>query len=346
MVMLLLESKMGEVEKDPENGRQEGALLPSAAVPESERLMALVLDGVTSPESRRAYERGLREFLSWLPPRPFTRASVQEYRAHLEASGRAPSTINLRLAPIRKLALEAADNGLLDPSRAAAIARVKGVRRHGVRLGNWVGAEEAGRLLASPFTGSLRGKRDRAILAVLLGCALRRSELVALRMDDLQEREGRAVFADILGKGGRVRTVPVPEWVREAILSWTSAARISSGRIFRAIGKSDRVRADMTGAAVLTIVRRHSLLAGLELAPHDLRRTCARLCRAAGGGLEQIQMLLGHASLQTTERYLGSRQEIASAVNDHLGIPFGTRRRRKSPPTGSSTATRSEECET
>ncbi|MBN1504710.1 MAG: site-specific integrase, partial [Candidatus Eisenbacteria bacterium] len=201
-VMLLLESKMEGMPEDVENGRQEGALLPLGGVPEGERLVALVLDSVTSPESRRAYGRGLREFLAWLPPRPFTRASVQEYRAHLEASGRAPSTINLRLAPIRKLALEASDNGLLDPARAAAIARVKGVRRHGVRLGNWVDAAEAGRLLASPWTGSLRGKRDRAILAVLLGCALRRSELVALRMEDLQEREGRAVFADILGKGG------------------------------------------------------------------------------------------------------------------------------------------------
>ncbi len=306
--------------------------MPSGPLGERERLKALVLDGVPSPESRRAYARGLEEFLAWLPPRPFTRASVQEYRAHLESRSLSPSTINLRLAPIRKLALEASDNGLLDPARAVAIARVKGVRRHGVRLGNWVGAEEAGRLLASPYTGSLRGKRDRAILAALLGCALRRSELVALRVEDLQEREGRAVFADILGKGGRVRTVPVPKWVKEALLSWTSAARISSGRIFRAIGKGDRVRSEMTGAAVLTIVRRYSLLAGVEtLAPHDLRRTCARLCRAVGGGLEQIQMLLGHASLQTTERYLGSRQEIASAVNDHLAIPLGAGRRRRSP---------------
>jgi integrase len=132
--------------------------------------------------------------------------------------------------------------------------------------------------------------RQQKPIAVLLGCALRRSEFVAWRVEDLQEREGRAVFADILGKGGRVRTVPVPQWVREAILSWTSAARISSGRVFPSIGKGDHVRAEMTGAAVLTIVRRRSLPAGLELAPHGLRRTCARLCRAAGGGLEQIQV--------------------------------------------------------
>jgi hypothetical protein len=91
--------------EDGEDGRREGGFLPSGPLGERERLKALVLDGVPSPESRRAYERGLEDFLSWIPPRPFTRASVQEYRAHLEASGRAPSTINLRLAPIRKLAL-------------------------------------------------------------------------------------------------------------------------------------------------------------------------------------------------------------------------------------------------
>jgi integrase len=57
-----------------------------------------------------------------------------------------------------------------------------------------------------------------------------------------------------------------------------------------------------------------------NLAPHDLRRTCAKLCRASGGDLEQIQLLLGHASIQTTERYLGTKQNLANAVNDHLGI--------------------------
>ena len=56
------------------------------------------------------------------------------------------------------------------------------------------------------------------------------------------------------------------------------------------------------------------------LAPHDLRRTCAKLCRKSGGDLEQIQMLLGHASIQTTERYLGSRQNLKEAVNDRLGL--------------------------
>ena len=61
-----------------------------------------------------------------------------------------------------------------------------------------------------------------------------------------------------------------------------------------------------------------------NLAPHDLRRTCARLCHASGGELEQIQFLLGHVSVQTTERYLGCKQRIRSAVNDHIGLEPST----------------------
>jgi hypothetical protein len=70
----------------------------------------------------------------------------------------------------------------------------------------------------------------------------------------------------------------------------------------------------------------------MVLASHDLRRTCANLCRGAGGGLEQIQMLLGHASLQTTERYLGSQQAIRVAVSDHFGIPLADKIRRRRAP--------------
>ena len=61
-----------------------------------------------------------------------------------------------------------------------------------------------------------------------------------------------------------------------------------------------------------------------NLAPHDLRRTCARLCHGSGGELEQIQFLLGHASVQTTERYIGSKQKLQDAVNDRLGISIGS----------------------
>jgi site-specific recombinase XerD len=95
----------------------------------------------------------------------------------------APSTINVQLSAIRKLAAEAADNRLLDADLAAGIAKVRGVKNEGVRAGNWLTREQARELLLAPDTSTLKGKRDRAILAVLLGCGLRRSELVALEVD-------------------------------------------------------------------------------------------------------------------------------------------------------------------
>jgi site-specific recombinase XerD len=91
---------------------------------------------------------------------------------------------------------------------AAGIRRVKGVKKLGVRLGNWLTADEARRLLALPQSDSLKGKRDRAILAILLGCGLRRRELADLTISHLQRREEHWAIVDLIGKGGHVRTVP------------------------------------------------------------------------------------------------------------------------------------------
>jgi site-specific recombinase XerD len=137
------------------------------------RLRGLVLDSVTSPHSRRAYARALDDFLGWylqFPRGPLSKAVVQEYRAELDLSGLAASTINVRLAAIKKLASEAADNALLDPVLAAGIARVKGAKQLGVRAGNWLTREEARLLVWAPDATTLKGKRDRALLAVLIGC--------------------------------------------------------------------------------------------------------------------------------------------------------------------------------
>jgi site-specific recombinase XerD len=287
-----------------------------------ERIKALVLASVTSPHSRRAYGRALDEFLAWSEGRAFTRAIVQQYRAALEQKGLAPSSINVRLAAIRKLATEAADSGLLAAEQASAIARVKGARRRGVRVGNWLTREQAQALLDAPEAGTMKGKRDRAVLALLIGCGLRRSEIAALGANGVEQRDGRWVIVDLAGKGNRVRTVPVPAWVKTAIDEWTAAAVIREGKLFRSLNKGGAVWGDgITEKVVWWIVQEYAPAIGVNrLAPHDLRRTCAKLCRAAGGDLEQIQFLLGHASIQTTERYLGSRQNLSQAVNDNLGL--------------------------
>src|SRR5262249_59046339 len=112
----------------------------------------------------------------------------------------------------------------LAPELATGITRVKGVASKGVRLGNWLSVQQAQKLLNSPDATTAKGLRDRAILAVLLGCGLRRSEVAALTMGHVQQRDGRGGIVDLVGKHGRVRTVPTPTWVKVAIDAWTSHA--------------------------------------------------------------------------------------------------------------------------
>jgi integrase len=237
--------------------------------------------------------------------------------------GLAPATINLRLSPVRKLARERADNGLLAPELSAAVERVPGVKQQGVRAGNWLGREQASELLNAPSPLTLKGKRDRAMLALLLGCGLRRTELLALTVDRIEQREGRWVIPDLVGKGNRRRIVPVPAAVKLRIEEWVLAAGLSEGKLFRPISKAGKLTGDamQDEKGIWHIVVQYALQTSLgKLSPHDLRRTCAKLCRKAGGDLEQIQLLLGHASIQTTERYLGTVQNLTVAVNDSIGL--------------------------
>ena len=300
---------------------------PAANAEFEARMIDLVLNGVTSVHSRRSYKTGLIAFVTWIKVSgaepAFTKALVQQYRSALLADELSSSTVNLRLSPIRKLAREMADNEMLDPAPAAAIERVPGVEKRGHRVGNWLMKDQANDLLNAPDPKTLTGLRDRAILALLLGCGLRRAELLRINMEDLQQREGRWVLPDMEGKGGRIRTVTVPAGVKTRIDAWLAAAGIESGRLFRPVSRGGVVAGDeiRDEKAVWRLVMRYAKVIELgKLAPHDLRRTCAKLCRKAGGDLEQIQLLLGHASIQTTERYLGTEQALAHAVNDAIGL--------------------------
>ena len=294
-------------------------------LPDLEQSKAAVLNSLTSKSGQLGYDRAITDFVEWYCSEPrlaFSRTVVLRYRIFLEQKQYAPTTINLRLAAVRRVAFEAADSGLLSPELAAGIRRVKGVRRIGVRVGNWLTADQCKRLLANVDRLTLRGKRNYAILATLMGCGLRRGELLALRVDATQLREERWVIADLMGKAGHMRTVPIPAWVNAAIDQWKAASGITEGAIFRSINKNGRVWGNgMTAKVLWEVVRDAASKAGIaKLAPHDLRRTCARLCHLAGGQLDQIQFLLGHVSIQTTEKYLGCKQRLNNAVNDHLGI--------------------------
>jgi integrase len=290
----------------------------------STKLRELVLQSVPSKHSKRNYAKALDEIFILCADRlqPISRPLLLEYRSSMIEKGLSPSTINVRLAAIRNLIGEARRSGILDAVQASQMTDVPNVRQQGTRMGNWLTREQTKDLLAVPDRSTLKGKRDYCILALLVGCALRRHELTNLEVEEIQLREGRWVIADMRGKGGRVRTVPIPVWVKQAVNAWMAAAAVEDGKLLRPVSKAGKLKGDqLNDGAIWSVVESSAREIGVErFGAHDLRRTCAKLCRKSGGDLEQIKFLLGHTSIQTTERYLGSEQDLAIAVNDNLGF--------------------------
>jgi site-specific recombinase XerC len=220
-------------------------------------------------------------------PRPgFTKVTASAWRVSLEERKLGSASIIVRMSAIRKLAAEAADNGLLAPELAAGISRVKSAKCVGIRVGNWLSIRQAQALLNAPDVGTVRGLRDRAILAVLLGCGLRRSEVAAFTFAHIQQRDGRWCIVDLVGKHGRVRTAPMPNWVKVAIEAWTSAAEVADGQVFRPVNRVDRVSGDVLSEKVVWQLssrtpRLRACPASLPMTSAEPARNCAELGAAS-----------------------------------------------------------------
>ena len=297
-------------------------VVPQAQI--GSRLKALVLDSVSSP------------ITSGCTTSASTSSSLGMARSHGRDSRRRPQrlargtggprlgavSINVRITAVRKLAVEAADNGLLAPELANGITRVKGVKSKGVRLGNWLTVKQAQALLNTPDIRTKKGLRDRAILAVLLGCGLRRSEVAALTFAHVQQRDGRWCIVDLLGKHGRVRTVPMPTWVKVAIDAWTLDGRRDRGQRFRPVNRADNCKATaLSEKVVWQLLQPYAEAAGLGgIAPHDLRRSCAKMCRAAGGELGADSIASGPRIGADDRAVLGTKQDLVHAPNDGIKL--------------------------
>ena len=300
-----------------------------------QRLIALAVDGLDSDHSKRNYTNALHEFLDWHDSqgRPaLTKALVNAYKAHLQTKGLAPSTINVKLSAIRKMVQEAADNGALDQIHANGIKAVEGVKSEGVRAGNWLTKDQAQALVNAPDPTTNKGKRDRAILAVMVLAGLRRHEVARLTVEHIQMRDGRWAIVDLVGKRGKVRTVPIKAIVKVLIDDWCQAAGITSGPIWRGMRKGDRVIPEppgMSSQAVWRAVEEYTRALGLEhIAPHDLRRTYAKLAHKGGAAIEQISLNLGHGDIKTTEKYLGVDLDYQNAPGDYIDITIHDRQER------------------
>jgi site-specific recombinase XerD len=310
---------MSELALAPSQGRE----LTEAE--KREELIQIVVESVASEHSKRAYRSGLEQFFAWWAAEaaalPFSRTLVQRYRSHLEAQAKSASTINQRLAPLRKLAEEAAAAALLSPGTAGEVRAVRGAKQLGVRTGNWLTRDQAERLLALPDRATLKGKRDYALLSLFVGAGLRREELARLRIEDIAQRENRWCLVDLRGKGGRVRTIAIPDWAKDAADEWIAAMPFSTGLLLGKVNKGGRfVGQGMSAAAIYGVVLEYAKQLAVALKPHDLRRTYGKLAHKGGARIEQIQLSYGHASLTTTERYLGIDQDLEDAPCDHLGL--------------------------
>lgn len=264
----------------------------------AQSLADLAVLSLASPHSRRAYSRQIQRFID--SHRPLTREGVQLHVQSMRDSGAGAVTINHAISAIRLLAREAYVRGQLNDSDLYAIETVKGVARRGVKLGNWLELPALKTLIDAAGHG-INAARNQALLAVLAGCGLRRAEVVSLTWVQFVMRSDRWVLKDIRGKGDKARTVAVSPWVARYLMEWRLLADADAPLIFAGLGVQ----------GLYYVVQIAARDAGIpELAPHDLRRSYSRLARDGGASLEHIQAALGHASIETTTRYLNTILEL------------------------------------
>ena len=301
------------------SGQSHGAKTKSLEV-----LVQVVLNSLPSASSKRVYRMAIRDFLGYWQSEGMPNLDklfLQTYITHMQDEGVGEASINLRLAAIRKLSREAIELQIWTEEVAAAFASVKNIPQRGKRTGNWLSLEQSQQVINAPNTSTNIGLRDRAMLAVLIGCGIRRQELTKLKPGQLQLRDGRWVIADLVGKRNKARTVTVPTWVKQAVDAYIETCNIQSGRLFQAMSKSGNIQHEyICGETVRDVVNKYAQQCGLDISPHDLRRTYAKLAHKNGAKIDQIQLNLGHHSLATTQVYLGNDLDLKNGPGDFLNI--------------------------
>ena len=305
----------------------------------------IVMPSLRSPQTRRMYAIHLSQLCEFMIENrlPFNRTTVQSFVASKRESGLAAASINQALAAVKKLAYEAR----YSPSQAIPEEVYRGIqdipaeKKQGTKTGKWLTIDQVTHLLHS-IPLDLTGRRDRAILAVMIGCGLRREELLHLTPHQIQQREGRWVFVDVLGKGSKYRTVPIPAGVKARLDEWLEQSGLQpmdglKGKppvdaefepfLFVPIRRGGLVTEDerpLSESALSYIVTTRCEKAGLgKVAPHDLRRTFARIARKNRQDLDQIQAVLGHENVKTTQDYTGGVQNLQQTPGDSFDTDWG-----------------------
>ena len=268
--------------------------------------LAGVLDQLASPESRRAYENDWARYASWLEQQgvPVLEARARHVVAHLAGlreQGKAKSTAGRALSVIREVygALVRDEHIEVNPAR-----EVKNPKQSSEPRTPWLTEDELAKLLAAPAT-TWEERRDRLCVLLLLGLGWRRAEVARMRVEDFRDGTVTGVV-----KGGKRLTVGVPEWLQVEIATWCAHAGVDKGPLLpRAPLKPEAVSGGMVYKMVAAVAAR----AGVTINPHGLRRTTITLAGALGATLKERQLMVGHTSQSTTERYDRARDAAGNA---------------------------------
>ena len=310
---------------------------PDARAAALARIVDLACNAVDSPHTARAYRRHLENFLTWYAATDqagLTRATVQTYRKHLIDTTTA-SSANQALSAVKLFVTECEANGLITYETARAIRDVRSKKTPGTRQGNWLTEAQLGRLVNQPDCATLKGLRDRAILAVFAGSALRREEVTKLTYSHFQMIKDRWVILNIVGKRGKVRTVGIDFWVMTAVdayraaLAATGAELDPAAPLFVPMRRGDHPHPEgmqrdhpaMTPQALYYVVIDAARSAGYpQIRPHDLRRSYAKIADDKGANRRQLSLNLGHESDKTTGDYLGNELKYTDMPGDFIHI--------------------------
>ncbi len=208
---------------------------------ELDQAKSAVLNSLSSAEAQRGYRHVIDEFVEWYCSEPrlsFNKTVVLRYRIHLESRLFRNNQSSLRNRPPTRVRGSRQRTSERRPGRRHPAS--EGVKKLGVRLGNWLTADQSQRLWQAPDGERLKGKCDRALLAVMLACGVRRHEAVDLEVEHIQQREEHWAIVDLKGKGGHMRTIPMPSWVKQILDDWVKAANVRSGKLFRRLNRTGK----------------------------------------------------------------------------------------------------------
>jgi site-specific recombinase XerD len=303
-----------------------GPALAKIAAPADQDPVRVYLASLGSEKSRRTMRAALETIAAELgapsaeaiPWRALRYPHAAALRATL-AERRSPATVNKVLSALRGVAREAMRLGQLSAEDYTRIADVEGLRGSRLPAGRHVELGELRSLFAACAPTSAQGRRDAALLAVLRVAGLRRAELAALSVADLD----RAAWTmRVVGKGNKERRAYVAQ-ARPEIEAWMAARGEAPGPLFCAVSRAGRpIARRMADSSIAFVLARLAMRAGVkELSPHDLRRTFVGDLLDAGADIAVVQRLAGHAQVTTTQRYDRRGERAAARAAGLIGVP-------------------------